>query len=108
MAVVTNQTWNSFYSFSGTHTAHTTFFSNSDFNLNIIRSRSKQICYKSLEKFGPSWKHHRALAVERRLRFYTHGLLQISQEQEHRCGCHFFFFFLFAGCKYKMQGYVEE
>lgn len=57
MTVVTNQTWNSFYTFSLTHMAQTTFFSNCDFNLNIIRGRSKQMCYKSLQKFGQSWRH---------------------------------------------------
>lgn len=33
----------------------------------------------------------KAFAVERRLEFFSQGLLQILQGQEHRCGCHFFF-----------------
>lgn len=34
----------------------------------------------------------KAFTMKRRLQFYSHGLLQISQEREHQCGCHFFFF----------------
>lgn len=38
----------------------------------------------------------KAFAVERRLEFFSHGLLQILQRQEHRCGCHFFCFVFFS------------
>jgi hypothetical protein len=48
--VTTNQTWNSFCAFNGASTTHTIFFSSCDFNLNIIRDRSKQIFYKSHPK----------------------------------------------------------
>lgn len=65
MTVVTNQTWNSFYTFIGTHMAQTTFFSNCDFNLNIIRGRSKQMCYKSLQKFGQSRRHTHNIHYEK-------------------------------------------
>lgn len=50
---------------------------------------------------------HTTFTMKKRLQFYSHGLLQISQEQEHRCGCHYFFL-LCTGCKYKMWALLKS
>ena len=89
--------------------AYTTFFSNCDINLNIIRGRSKQVFNKSLQKFGQSWRHTHSIHYEKKTAVLHSQFVNKSlRSKDIHVAVIFFFFFLHTGCKYNTWEFVEE
>lgn len=88
--------------------AYTTFFSNCDINLNIIRGRSKQVFNKSLQKFGQSWRHTHSINYEKKTAVLHSQFVNKSLRNKDIHVAVIFFFFLHTGCKYKTWEFAEE
>lgn len=87
--------------------AYTTFFSNCDINLNIIRGRSKQVFNKSLQKFGQSWRHTHSINYEKKTAV-LHSQFVNKSLRNKDIHVAVIFFFLHTGCKYKTWEFAEE
>ena len=88
--------------------AYTTFFSNCDINLNIIRGRSKQVFNKSFQKFGQSWRHTHSIHYEKKTAVLHSQFVNKSLRNKDIYMAVTFFFPLHTGCKYKTWEFVEE